>query len=563
MMTNFLKWSRSGLPWVWVSAASVAASLLMVVGLIALLAVRGISHFWPADVMQASYSAVSEINETLRTEVIGELVDSEIVNAQQVKATGVAIEPGVEVVQRQLVKVGNRDITGTDFVWLIKDFLQDVNYPSEVITLERTEWGNFYGFLTALSQGNEIVSDAVEGDYDQLWLEFNDRLSQVQIIRDQIREIENRQLADINYRMQRLLEDERRIASKGNVDDGESENFASMRRVLNSEYEIQRLRLLSLEQQASQDSATFIAANGDSVDIPLVSIVRAYLPNRLSATGKFRIFLAKIGEFLTEEPREANTEGGVYPAIFGTVMMVLLMSIIVTPLGVIAAVYLREYARQGLFTQMVRVAVNNLAGVPSIVYGVFGLGFFIYFIGAEIDQGFYADNLPSPTFGTPGLLWASLTLALLTVPVVIVATEEGLARIPSSVREGSLALGATKFETLWRVVLPMASPAMMTGLILAVARAAGEVAPLMLVGVVKLAPSLPVDGYYPYLHLDQKFMHLGFHIYDVGFQSPNIEAATPLVFATAFLLVAVIATLNFGAVALRNHLREKYKSLDV
>jgi phosphate transport system permease protein len=252
----------------------------------------------------------------------------------------------------------------------------------------------------------------------------------------------------------------------------------------------------------------------------------------------------------------------VFPAIFGTVMMVLLMSVFVTPFGVIAAVYLREYAKQGITTKIIRISVNNLAGVPSIVYGVFGLGFFIYIIGGEIDQLFYSEALPAPTFGTPGLLWASLTLALLTLPVVIVATEEGLARIPRSVREASLALGATKFETLWRVVLPMASPAMMTGLILAVARAAGEVAPLMLVGVVKLAPSLPLDGNYPYLHLDQKFMHLGFHIYDVGFQSSNIEAAKPLVFATAFLLVAVIAALNLSAVSLRNHLREKYKSLE-
>jgi phosphate transport system permease protein len=244
-------------------------------------------------------------------------------------------------------------------------------------------------------------------------------------------------------------------------------------------------------------------------------------------------------------------------------MMVMLMSIFVTPFGVMAAVYLREYAKQGFATRVTRIAVNNLAGVPSIVFGVFGLGFFIYIMGGEIDQLFYSEALPAPTFGTPGLLWASLTLALLTLPVVIVATEEGLARIPRSVREGSLALGATKFETLWRVVLPMASPAMMTGLILAVARAAGEVAPLMLVGVVKLAPSLPLDGNYPYLHLEQKFMHLGFHIYDVGFQSPNIEAARPLVFATALLLVILIALLNLAAVALRNNLREKYKTLDV
>ena len=243
--------------------------------------------------------------------------------------------------------------------------------------------------------------------------------------------------------------------------------------------------------------------------------------------------------------------------------MVMIMSLIVTPFGVVAAVYLREYASQGFITRTIRIAVNNLAGVPSIVYGVFGLGFFVYFIGGNLDQLFYQSALPSPTFGTPGLMWASLTLALLTLPVVIVATEEGLSRIPRSVREGSLALGATKFETLMRIVIPMASPAMMTGVILAVARAAGEVAPLMLVGVVKLAPNLPLDMNAPFLHLERKFMHLGFHIYDVGFQSPNVEAARPLVYATALMLVVVIAVLNLTAIAIRNRLREKYRALDM
>jgi phosphate transport system permease protein len=174
--------------------------------------------------------------------------------------------------------------------------------------------------------------------------------------------------------------------------------------------------------------------------------------------------------------------------------MVLIMSVIVTPFGVIAAIYLKEYAKQGFVTRTIRIAVNNLAGVPSIVYGVFGLGFFVYFLGGNIDEIFFQAKLPSPTFGQPGLMWASLTLAILTVPVVIVATEEGLSRIPRAMREGSLALGATKAETLWRTVIPMAAPAMMTGLILAVARAAGEVAPLMMVGVVKLAPALAVDS---------------------------------------------------------------------
>ncbi|MCW8884758.1 MAG: phosphate ABC transporter permease PstA, partial [Motiliproteus sp.] len=334
------------------------------------------------------------------------------------------------------------------------------------------------------------------------------------------------------------------------------------REINNREYEVLQEQLIELYGLFERDSITAETGEGVVVEMPISKIVHAYRPNAMSVFEKMGFYVIKLWEFMTEDPREANTEGGVFPAIFGTVMMVLLMSIMVTPFGVVAAVYLREYAKQGPLTRLIRIAVNNLAGVPSIVYGVFGLGFFIYFLGGNIDALFFPESAPAPTFGTPGLLWASLTLALLTVPVVIVATEEGLARIPRAVREGSLALGATKAETLWKVVLPMASPAMMTGVILAVARAAGEVAPLMLVCVVKLAPSLPLDGNYPFIHLDQKFMHLGFHIYDVGFQSPNVEAARPLVYATALLLVAVIALLNLSAVSIRNRLREKYKALE-
>ena len=186
--------------------------------------------------------------------------------------------------------------------------------------------------------------------------------------------------------------------------------------------------------------------------------------------------------FLSEEPREANTEGGVFPAIFGTFVMTLLMSLAVMPFGVLAALYLREYAKQGLIVRTVRIAVNNLAGVPSIVFGVFGLGFFVYLVGGTIDQLFFSTALPTPTFGTGGIVWAALTLALMTVPVVIVATEEALAAVPRGTREGSLACGASKWQTIQRVVLPAAAPGILTGLILAMARGAGEVAPLMLVG---------------------------------------------------------------------------------
>ena len=562
MKISAAKWFSSGTPFVWLNAGAVAISILMVVGLLGLLAVRGMAHFWPADVMQANYAPPVSFGSVMSTEVLGERVETESVSSIQIASSGIPVDESIPYYDRELVKLGNRDVTGADFAWLLSSYLSNISYPADVVALERREWGNFYGFLTDVREtGESVVAAAAEEE--ALWVEFEQRLSRALNIHDEIYRIEKIEIGEVNYALERLRLRQRGLELKGEFDAETEATFAQQREELGADYALLQQDLVVLNKAIERDSALFLAANGAAVDIELADIVRAYKPNQMGLLDKLFTYFAKLGEFLTDEPREANTEGGIFPAIFGTVMMVLLMSVFVTPFGVVAAVYLREYARQGFVTRAIRIAVNNLAGVPSIVYGVFGLGFFIYIIGAEVDQLFYPEALPAPTFGTPGLLWASLTLALLTVPVVIVATEEGLARIPRSVREGSLALGATKFETLWRVVLPMASPAMMTGLILAVARAAGEVAPLMLVGVVKLAPSLPLDGNYPYLHLDQKFMHLGFHIYDVGFQSPNIEAARPLVFATALLLVIVIAGLNLSAVALRNRLREKFKSLEV
>ena len=582
MKTQLINWLRGGQPWIWLNAGAVAVSIVMVVGLLLLLAVRGLGHFWPKDVMQAEYAPPTAGGGAPLVEIIGEGVQRESISSVQIIASGVPVDGSRASYQRRLVKLGNRDLTGSDFSWVLSDFVSNVRYPAHLVTLERREWGNFYGFLNEVRE-NGIVVAAVDVDgadvsavavaeaagADEVWAEFKARLARALAIHRQIHRIEKQDIGQINYRMERLRLDERRLELEAartgarEPDAADLQVLAERREALNQQYAVLQADLVELYEQINRDTALFSAAGGASKEIHLAEVVRAYKPNRMGVHNKLAAYMGKLTEFLTDEPREANTEGGIFPAIFGTVMMVLLMSVFVTPFGVVAAVYLREYARQGLITRTIRVAVNNLAGVPSIVYGVFGLGFFIYIIGSEVDQAFYPEALPAPTFGTPGLLWASLTLALLTVPVVIVATEEGLARIPRSVREGSLALGATRFETLWRVVLPMASPAMMTGLILAVARAAGEVAPLMVVGVVKLAPSLPLDGNYPYLHLERKFMHLGFHIYDVGFQSPNVEAARPLVFATALLLVIVIAVLNLSAVALRNRLRERYKSLDV
>ncbi|HEY3698147.1 MAG TPA: phosphate ABC transporter permease PstA [Spongiibacteraceae bacterium] len=557
------EWVKSGEPFIWFNAAAVTISAVAVVALLLLLATRGLGHFWPGTVYQVIYQQPGAA--PLR--ILGERVESESITVEQLHNSGVKYETKQLTVQRDLFKLGNRDVLGHDFSWFLHPWLSAEQEPKTVVVLERREWGNFYGFLRQVKEQGSVVADSKIDD-SVAWDALQQRLQRAEKLHDDIYRIEKKQIGTINYKIDELRLRGRKLElHKSELSAAaiarEQERIESDRVGLQQEYKALQAQLADLYQQINRDSMVAEVADGKSIDIPLAKIVHAYRPNAMGMLQKIHFYFAKLWEFLTDEPREANTEGGIFPAIFGTVVMVLIMSIIVTPFGVVAAVYLREYAKQGAITRIVRIAVNNLAGVPSIVYGVFGLGFFVYFVGANIDKAFFPEMLPSPTFGTPGLLWASLTLALLTLPVVIVATEEGLARIPRTLREGSLALGATKIETLWRVVLPMASPAMMTGLILAVARAAGEVAPLMLVGVVKLAPALPLDGNFPYIHLDRKFMHLGFHINDVGFQSPNVEAARPLVYATALLLVIIIALLNFSAVALRNHLREKYRALEM
>ena len=546
------KWFKSGTPWIWLNAGAVSVSLLMVVGLLVLIAVRGLSFFWPSDVLDAQYI---EANGAV-VRLIGAIDSSETVPAARVRDSGYALQTE-EPVERHLLKVGNRDVYGADFRLALQPFLTDIKYPEHILVAERREWGNFYGFLLSISENGKVIA---EGDAARQMLP--ERLEYALDLFSRIRSIQTHEIGSVNYGLERLRLKQRRLEMDGLEDPKAYAVIEKEREVLQKEYDVQREKMTTLFEQIRRDSMRVETMDGKEVEIPLEKVVRVYYPNAMGLFAKLGFYFEKVWEFVSDEPREANTEGGIFPAIFGTVMMVLIMSVLVTPFGVIAAVYLREYARQGPIIRIIRIAVNNLAGVPSIVYGVFGLGFFVYFLGGNIDALFFPEAQPAPTFGTPGILWSSLTLALLTLPVVIVATEEGLARIPRAIREASLALGATKAETLWRIVIPMASPAMMTGLILAVARAAGEVAPLMLVGVVKLAPSLPLDGNFPFLHLERKFMHLGFHIYDVGFQSPNVEAARPLVYATSLLLIIVIVLLNLAAIYIRNHLREKYRSLE-
>jgi len=545
-------WFKSGAPWIWLSGASVTVSLIMVVGLVGLIAVRGLGVYWPATLHQYEFDS-DDGNQIV---VSGEIYDTELVSRERLKDSGVSIEGSEEWISRILLKTGNRDIYGSDFRWIIEKEASRVSQPKELAAFVRREWGNLYGSLEAIKENGFKVGDSLS------WQELQTRLSHVEELHETIRDIEKNKIGSINYEIERIRLKRKKLQLDEELTESAASQFLQQEQKLQQEYASHQSELNKLYSSIKRDSVVVKIAGGELVDVSLANIVRSYKPNDMGLFQKVFFYIESIWLFVSDEPREANTEGGIFPAIFGTVMMVLIMSVIVTPFGIIAAVYLREYASQGFLTRIVRIAVNNLAGVPSIVYGVFGLGFFIYFLGGNIDQLFFPEALPAPTFGTPGILWASLTLAILTVPVVIVATEEGLSRVPKAIREGSLALGATKWETLWKTVLPMASPAMMTGLILAVARAAGEVAPLMLVGVVKLAPSLPLDGDFPYLHLDRKFMHLGFHIYDVGFQSPNVEAARPLVYATALLLIVVIIFLNLTAISIRNRLREKYKGLD-
>ncbi len=552
------KWLASGEPWIWMTAAAVGISITVVLGVLLLIAVRGSVHFWPSEVLHIDY--VDEAGRPLQ--ILGNLADLETLPASQfLESTGAPVESlpaGTETVQRWLIKKGNRRVNPPDFVWIAEHRITAVTSPEDALVLERTEWGNAYGFLVEVLRDGEVVASG-----ESAWTAFEESQARANELRTVIHDIERGEFNSVNYAFEQLRLDRRGLELSGDtLTAAQAEALAIQEAELQARYATAEAELRESVQLLSRDAIRLRLVDGSLMVVPLAEIVRAWQPNRMTGWQQAQHYGRSLWLFLSEQPREANTEGGIFPAIFGTVMMVMLMAVLVAPLGVIAAVYLREYAKQGPLVRLIRIAVNNLAGVPSIVYGVFGLGFFVYFIGGSLDELFYPETLPAPTFGTPGLLWASLTLALLTLPVVVVSTEEGLTRIPRSLREGSLALGATQAETLFKVALPMASPSILTGVILAVARAAGEVAPLMLVGVVKLAPTLPVDGNFPFVHLERKFMHLGFHIYDVGFQSPNVDAARPLVFATALLLVIIIVFLNLSAILLRNRLEDRFKGVE-
>jgi len=521
------------------TGGALAVSIVMIVGLFVLITVRGLAHFWPADLVEFTLKDGSH--------VLGEIHQRE---SDEGEALG-----------RLRLKVGNRDLTGLDFRWIEESDVAERSRPKDAVVLERLEWGNFHGRLVEVRRDGETLVA-----HDDLPEAFPRLLSEKAEERARIDAFEGGEIGDLNYEIEEARLEGRRIErSDASAAEKARRQDAVDTRVARLETRYAKLadELVQMRRALLRDELVVESVDGERREMPLANVVRAYRPNAMGTLDKLGLFFSRIGEFVSADPRESNTEGGVFPAIFGTVMMVFVMSLAVVPLGVIAAVYLREYAKEGPLVRLIRISVNNLAGVPSIVFGVFGLGFFVYFLGGSIDQLFYPERLPTPTFGTGGILWASLTLALLTLPVVIVATEEGLASVPSALREGSRAMGATRLETLVHVTLPAAAPGLLTGVILAMARAAGEVAPLMIVGMVKLAPTLPVDGHFPYVHLERKFMHLGFHIFDVGFQSPNVEAAKPLAFATTLLIVLLVFAMTLTAIVARERLRSRFRGQTV
>jgi len=555
-----------GEPMVWCTGGALVVCLAMILGLLALVFTAGTATFWPKPLVRIQTADgrifMGEIarKSTYESEVAGAAdsgneddnnidADVDAGNAENPKAPNT----------RRLIRTGNFRISNTHFDWVRDTDIKTEDKPNDVMLLERVEWGRFYGFPVQFVIDDKIVADSP----DSVFQEYNEFHDEARNRVKEIHHLESIVIGGFNRRIEQARLALRKVELRNGGKDNDAyraalKDFDAVSDEVDEEFKSTQAIIRELKQQNDRYELNFKTAQGDESSIKLADIVRAYFPNRLSIPEKIRIYLSRWKEFLTDEPREANSEGGVFPAIFGTVLMSLIMTIAVVPCGVLAALYIREYARKGPMIGAIRIAINNLAGVPSIVFGVFGLGFFCYVVGGSIDQLFFEARLPSPTFGKGGILWAALTLSLLTLPVVIIATEEALAAVPGSMRQGAYACGASKWQTIWRIVLPRALPGIMTGAILAMARGAGEVAPLMLVGAVKLAPELPFDRFFPYIHPERSFMHLGFHIFDLGFQSQNSEAAKPMVFTTTLILILIIAALNLSAVMLRTRLRKKF-----
>ena len=567
-----------GESWVWLSSMGVGIGLLMVVSVIGLIVYEGTAVFWPRNVVEITLSP-EQAKHLKVSKVVGEITQSRI--KKQVDKSVIGEE------ETQLY-VANKDLLGKSFQWLDTKQTKQQTFPENVMMLERETASRalvFPEYIEWTKEGKKIRFKSTEATFDK---EFDRLLHEADVVREQVYDIETGPINDITKDIKKLeieifeVEEHKRKelfsafvqkqktmtpeqikVEKLKLDAEITKSSTDLRKQITAlEIKMSDLSKVTSAKRETLKAAVFhySISTGQTKTVDFGNVVHHYYPNRLGLGGRISLFCGNIYRFLTTNPREANTEGGVFPAIIGTLIMTLLMCIFVTPFGVMAAIYLREYAKQGMVVRMVRIAINNLAGVPSIVFGAFGLGFFVYTVGGSIDSLFFSSHVESGKgafFGTGGILWASLTLALMTLPVVIVAAEEALASVPRGIREAAYGCGSSKWQMIKTVVLPASAPGIITGMILAMARGAGEVAPLMLVGVVKMAPELPIDYAFPF-GLDLKFMHLGFHIYDLGFQSPDSEAAQPMVFATTLLLILLVGLLNLIGIVIRQRLRKRY-----
>lgn len=537
----------------WMMGAALVFGLTMIVGFLAYIISVGAITFWPKPIYKITTVDGKVIaGELFRSETYKPSADQLSTKSPEIRAS---VAETLGYVERSLYRVGNYDLFGEDFVWVTDYDVKSIETPKGYYYVERKEWGPFVGRIKELDlSGAKSASPT--------WRQMLASQAEAKARLAEINHLDEVDITAINRALEELRLVERRAVLDFGIDSPEAKKVARQtaaeKAKLEADYAVLEKKINELRAADASFTVTLEAINGQTKTLRVSELVRLYPANELSTSDKWSIYGDRWREFVSANPREANTEGGVLPAIVGTLTMMVLLSLAVAPFGVVTALYLREYATQGALVSFIRICVNNLAGVPSIVYGVFGLGFFCYILGGSIDQFFYPERLPAPTFGTGGMLWASLTLALLTVPVVIVSTEEALAAVPRTMREGSLACGASKWQTIWRIVLPRAAPGIMTGLILAMARGAGEVAPLMIVGVVKLAPELPIDMAWPFVHFERSFMHLGFHIYDVGFQSRNSEAGRPMVLVTTLVLILLVLLLNAFAIYVRNRLKKQF-----
>ena len=544
---------RDGHPWVWITRCGTALLLLMVVGIVGIVVVNGLSTFWPRRLVRY------------------ELKDGSVVVGEEMRREVRKVGHDSREEEQVFLRVGNRDLFGGggDFRWIRADDVKATSTPEDLLVFERVEHGPAYGRVRQVIEvevvdGKRTNRVVAEGAAARAALEAGMEAAAER--REARLELQEGAMNRVSREQKELEDRSRRFLRDTDPSDpsfaGRKQALDARKAALEAEYEPVAAKVREIVTEDKRHLVLLEDGAGTAFPrpVPMSQVLRIDAVNELSILGRVGLAIGRLWRFVSEDPREANTDGGIFPAIFGTVLMTMLMTMFVVPFGVLAALYLREYAKQGVMISAVRIAVNNLAGVPSIVFGVFGLGFFCYLVGGWIDHSFFAEKLPTPTFSGGGILWASLTLSLLTVPVVIVATEEALAAVPRALREAAIACGASKWQTIRRVVLPHASPGILTGMILAMARGAGEVAPLMLTGVIKLAKDLPLDGEAPFLHPERRFMHLGFHLYDTGFQSPNVDASTPLVYSTTLVLLGLVLLLNLGAILMRNRLRKRMRT---